>query len=263
MTWDWQGGSMKRVWSGVALLLLVTAHGLASVSAETAPLVVAVGEYTPFFSDNLPDNGPLSTVVQTAFARQGIASKVVFYPWRRALDMARKGVAVSPGWTNTEERRLDFLFSDPFYVTTDALFFRAGTFPPIAGLDDLSGLKVGIISGYSYGSEFDAAVQSKLFVVDEAPDAEANLKKLLGNRVDAIILNRAFGMHLLTTLTQEQSQRITVSPQKFNSKPWSVAVGRATPNAQAIIDAFNAGLAAIRKDGTLDSIIKSLKTAIP
>ena len=143
------------------------------------PLILAVDEYPPYFSESRPNNGSLMPLVQKAFAQGGLTTKVTFLPWNRALNMAKGGVVVSPGWTETEERKKDFLFSEPFFTASDAVFSLKSSPVSIASVSGLKGKRVGIITGYTYGKAFDDARAQNLFHIEEAMTGTLIIRMLL------------------------------------------------------------------------------------
>jgi polar amino acid transport system substrate-binding protein len=238
-------------------LLLATALTCRAHAGET--LRLAVGEHPPYYSEKLADKGALSALVFAAFAREGVAVTLEFYPWRRSLLLAKaNSVDGTPGWTETEERRRDFVFSAPFYVARDTILFRKDTPVSAQSLADLKGRTVGVVAGNTYGAEFDSMVQSGVFNVDVASDDATNLRKLLARRVDLITMNRGVANSMLLDMAEAEAQRVQMSSLNLTSKPWSLAVSKSHPKAQWIIQTFNAGLAKIKKDGTAARLTKGL-----
>jgi polar amino acid transport system substrate-binding protein len=82
-----------------ALAILTTAG---TTSAAEKAVSIATLEWPPYTGSKLPSGGATTAVVNAAFEKAGYRVKVVYVPWKRAIDMALKGteevVAYFPGY---------------------------------------------------------------------------------------------------------------------------------------------------------------------
>ena len=233
----------------VILLLLGTLLGTSARAAE--PIKLAIGEWPPYFSQNLRENGVFAHIVKEAFAREGLDVSYEFYPWKRALLLAENGsVSGSPGWIMSNERARTFLFSDPVILSKEVLFFRKDKPVNFRTLADLKGKTLGATIGYSYGAAFDAAEKAGDFTLDRAIDDTSNLRKLLAGRFDMIVLNRAVGFELLHSFPTADRERIAASTVSVSEKQSRMVIAKTLPNAEKLMQTFNQGLAKVIKDGT-------------
>src|SRR4051812_4106968 len=100
-----------KAWRIVALLLLGAIAGLAHADRNVR---ITNGEWPPYLSANLPDNGLISRVVTEAFRLQGITVEYGFFPWARALLLAKiGGWDGTVAWARSPARERDFYISDP------------------------------------------------------------------------------------------------------------------------------------------------------
>ncbi len=71
---------------------------------------------------------------------------------------------------------------------------ESGRFP-LEGLQDIpkAGLRLGIVTGYYYGEDFEALMQDESFaaMIDPAADYDVNIRKLLHGRIDGFIVDDA------------------------------------------------------------------------
>ena len=66
-------------------------HALPSINAGNPNrVVIANGEWNPYFSENLRYYGVVSRIVKEAFESEGIEVEYVFRPWKRGMEDAKK-----------------------------------------------------------------------------------------------------------------------------------------------------------------------------
>ena len=114
------------------------------------------------------DFGVSSHVVSEAFLLEGIRVEYTFHPWKEAYDLAEKGGKWdgSSMWAPTPERQRDFYFTEPI-TENKKVFFHLKSFPFLWDtIDDLSGLSIGAVKGYTYGEEFDSAAKAQILDVE-------------------------------------------------------------------------------------------------
>ncbi len=118
-------------------------------------------------------------------AAQALGIQVVFkdYPWKRMMYFAENGEidGVMPVY-KTEERE-KFLYFVPTSLALDPFAFfvdNESSIKQYSGtLQQFKDLSIGVISGYSYGKEFDEAIYLKR---DYAKNEEKLMKKFRGKR---------------------------------------------------------------------------------
>jgi polar amino acid transport system substrate-binding protein len=244
---------MNRCHGLVALkaALVVMAFLHVSMAWSGEKMRFAIGNFQPYFSDDMPEKGAIAVVVRAAMAASDVDVEFDFYPWSRALEMAKRGeVAGSPGWTRTPERDADFIFSEPFVNCVDGVFFLKDKPLAFSSVKDFRGRRIGVIVNLTYGAEFADGLARGDFRVEAAPASENLVRMLLLGRVDAVVLNRSVAAQVLAGLSKEEAERIQASDTPFLLKPWRLAVGKSHPEAKKIIAAFDAGLSKIRRNGS-------------
>lgn len=239
--------------------LLVLTFSLPVIA--TATIKLAVGEWPPYFSATMKENGVYAHIVKEAFQREGISVHYSFYPWKRALQLTKEGeAAASPGWKVTDERSKDFLFSNPVIISKTVLFFRKNTPLDFKTIENLAGKTVGTTNGYSYGEYFDNASKQGTIKTDPAPNDELSLKKLLAGRIDMVAMNRTVGFDILSRFPPDERNWIIASNKSIDEQPSRLAISRTYPNALQLMDTFNLGLAKISQDGTLQKLLKDAES---
>ncbi|HVJ42278.1 MAG TPA: transporter substrate-binding domain-containing protein [Dongiaceae bacterium] len=238
---------------------------LCSKSALAAEVVMlGIGDWPPYFAQDLKHNGIFAYIVTQAFAAVGYPVAYSYLPWKRALAEAQEGsLDGSPGWKATDERRVHFLFSDPVITSTSVLFHLKSMPFAWSTLDDLKGKRIGVTAGYSYGPDFDAAVADRRLTAETARDDATAFKMLLAKRTDIVVMNRDVGLDLLSrNLAPAEAALIGYDPKPVDEQPSCLAISKASPRATQLIADFNRGLAYIRDQGVLDQAKRDLAAGL-
>lgn len=143
----------KRI---VALIITILLFLPVNVFAEK--LIFGTCEYPPRgFMKNGQPTGADVEIVREACGRLGIEAEIRILPWKRALAYAKKGKADAIFSLQHNEERSEFLHftSEPVYIEKYVIIARKESGIQANGLDDLKDKVIGIVRGYSYGSDFD------------------------------------------------------------------------------------------------------------
>ncbi len=251
----------RRRFLCTSLALGAATSSQALSAAPARPVVrLGIGDWAPFFSADLPGQGLFAQIVSLAFERAGYAVHYEQMPWRRALaDMEQGLLDGSPGWAFTEERAAKFLYSDPVLMSRDALFFLKARPLEFQTDEQIQGSLLGATAGYFYGPLIQQYEAQNLIRLDRAPNDEASLRKLLLGRVDAVLMNRETGLHLLATrLSAEERAQFDVARRFISAKTSHLLMSRARPGVTGLLGAFNQGLAALHRAGEIQRILGDL-----
>ena len=189
---------VKLILGAVAVLftsLLMTS----TLRAETVKLTSL--EWPPYTSASMKEQGASVAVAKAAFAAMGHELVVDFYPWKRAVHLAKEGKKYDGYFPEyfAEELKQDFVLSDP--MGSGPLGFAELKSNPVtwASLEDLKKYKVGVVSGYVNTTEFDQMVASKAIKASEASDDVKNLLKLSSGRSDLAVVDKNVLSYLLAS----------------------------------------------------------------
>jgi polar amino acid transport system substrate-binding protein len=220
-----------------------------SVQAET---VTAAQDPWPPFIQKGADSGLSIALIKAAMEKEGYTVDFKIMPWNRALNEVKNGnVDILPGAWYTDERAGYLIYSDYYAQNSIKFIKRKGDNFEFNGLDSLSGKKVGIVAGYGYGDEFSNAPN---FSRPETGSIEANIKKLLSNRIDLTLDDEIVAKSVLKRAGMDLGA-IDFTANALSVNNLHIASGKANARGQKIIDAFNKGLAAIKADGTYKKIL--------
>lgn len=249
--------------------LLATAFSIAAAIAESAnPVAPAVPvvrlaslEWEPYIGTRMPDQGYVAVLIKTAFADQGVQAEIEFYPWARALQLARSGAVdgLMPEYFDAS-RESEFEYSTAFpggplvlyKRRSDAIAFSVDPQKDQdAALRALKAQRFGVVRGYLNTPVFDAATY---LTKDEANDDATNLRKLVYQRIDLAVIDRRVAEHLIRTRYPDYAGRIEPMSPPLADIPLYVAFSRKSPRKAESLAAFNRGLEAMRADGRLEAL---------
>jgi ABC-type amino acid transport substrate-binding protein len=253
-----------------AVALLAALLAAASIAAPAPPpqpghpvVRLATLDWEPYIGREMPDQGYTAALIRAAFADQGWDVQIEFYPWARALHLARTGAldGLMPEYYNPS-RLSEFKYSAGFPGGPLVLYKRRGDRiafsadpmrEPDAALRALADKRFGVVRGYLNTQEFDAASYLKK---DEANDDATNLRKLVYGRIDLAVIDRRVAEHIIRTRYPDYGAKIEPMSPALAEIPLYIAFSRKSPrNAEALI-AFNRGLAAMKKDGRLAALYR-------
>lgn len=204
------------VWS--VLLSLCLGASLPAASAPSATMRLASLEWLPYVGPGLDQEGWSATVVDAAVRQLGYRTTIDYFPWTRAMRLGADDSAYAgyfPAYY-TEERARNCHFSAPIGTSTIGLAYLKKTPLHWNALPDLSQMKIGVVAGFSNGPAFDAMVREGKLRVDTSPSDLLNLRKLLAQRVDTVVIDKLVMRYLLLT---EPSLAKEAEKLAFHVKP--------------------------------------------
>ena len=238
---------MKGRMLGFVLLSL----SMSIMVATAEPLRVAHNNLMPPFAE-LKEGRTVGLVVdifRAAAERSGYTVEFVPVPLEQmepALKDGRATVSIPTAITPDRRERLDF--SDTLLMTGGALYVRAPDATP-ENLQSLAGKTVATPGTGPLAAFIRKTVPAVKLVVTD--DYETSLARLVSGEADAAALNYQSGALLAARL---HPGKLTVPRTMFLELPFGAAVLKGQ-NAD-VLTRLNAGLAAIRADGTWDRFNK-------
>jgi polar amino acid transport system substrate-binding protein len=234
---------------GRALALALLCLSMSSPGQAAEPIRIAANNILPPFAEAKDGvtMGLVVDIVRAAAERAGYDVDFLPVPLEQMEASLRDGRAVAaiPVAASPERReRMDF--SDTLLMTGGALYVRAPE-PTPASLQALAGKTVvtprtGPLTAFIQKT----TPEVKLVVTD---DYEQSLARVVGGEADAAALNLQAGALLAARL---HPGKLTVPRAMFLELPFGAAVLKGRHGE--FLSRFNAGLAAIRADGTWDRI---------
>jgi len=153
------------------------------------------------------------------------------------FDMSASSFSITP------ERAKQIDFSDGYFTATQSVMVKTGS--DIQGIDDLEGRRIGVQRGTT-GADLAATVKGadvlRYEIIDDAFNA------LAAGRVDAVINDYA-----VSAYAAERRDDFEIVDRNPTVENYGLVFPKDNP---ALRDAFNAGLAEIRANGTYDEIYR-------
>ncbi|MDT7514170.1 substrate-binding periplasmic protein [Rhodoferax mekongensis] len=239
-----------RTKMGAVLLALACA----SAPAAAQVLRLATGELPPYATQERPDQGIALDIVRRAFALEGLEVEYTFKPWTRTLEESRAGLwDATAYWGRNPERDKGFLISDNVLTEQWVLVYRQAAFKDAPFdwkvLSDLKDLRMGVVQSYTYTPEFWAMHKAGTLKTVVAPDDIANLRLLIGGRLDVVPMERNVACYLMQHhFMDSEVQDLRAHPRLFAPNfTTHVMFSDKLPDSAARLQAFNRGLRALKR----------------
>lgn len=226
---------------------------LASPLAQAQTVPLCVGDFPPYNSASLPEQGPVLQIARAAFQHAGLAVNVEFLPWPRLLKRAEAGECAIVGIWRSAERDRRYAFSSAIVRQELGLFGRIGS-----PRGELRAQLIGVERG-SYMPEQLAREAQRRYPVQ---GIRQNFTMLAHGRIDLAFSDRAAGEFLLRE-RPELAARIEWKGPRLEYKDAHLAAARQSATASAWVDAFERGLARLKAEGSYQRILKQAGLTAP
>ena len=233
-------------------------------TAGAKPVVrLATLDWEPYIGQKLRDQGYTAALIREAYRDQGWDVKIEFYPWARALHLAKTGAVdgLMPEYFNAS-RKSEFNYSFPFPGGPLVLYKRkddAVAFSTDPAKDQDRALRAlrekrfGVVRGYLNTPVFDAAAY---LTKEAASDDATNLRKLVYKRIDLAVIDQRVAEYLIRTQYPEYAGKLEPMQPALADNPLYIAFSLKAPQHNQARVAFNRGLARMKADGRIDALYK-------
>lgn len=218
-------------------------------------------EQPPYHSESLQNGGVLTDIVTAAFERAGHDTSIIYYPKKRAVNMAASAKAdILIGANYSEEGEETFIFSQPYYSTyVGFIALKSLGLEEYNSLHDLAKYNIGVNYGYSYGEEFSKAdYLSKKFV----SLTRSSILMLFKGRIQLATMPFNRFTYELAQMEKHRAigdkgmQDIVFLYPPLTRYSFHVAASLKLEDHESLMKDFNRGLIAIKSDGTYANILK-------
>ena len=247
------GSFANSLCAGAALCVALAA--MTSARAET--LKVYTGSWPPFVRAEGEPVGTAADVVRKVLRNMGHDASFEHFGFAFGYHAVKMGRA--PGafpYFETRARRDEVLFSRPLFTVRNTVYynlqFREFTRDPV----DPAQLRVGRVTGYSYGEGLDAAL-SACPVSDavRCPTFGSEIdavRALLGNRIDLLPMTDSVATAILANNFPDEAELLREVPlEAYSSESTLHLIAPRNAEGRALIEAFDASHAELLSAGVL------------
>ena len=143
------------------------------------------------------------------------------------------------------------LFSKPYLENRLILVGRKGADVSAGTLGALTGKRIAIVEGYAYGDDVERA--GPTFV--RSRSEEDSVTQLLSGGVDYVLMDDLVVQYIVDHHAKEAQTRLQLGSTPLLTRQLYFAVRRGHPDAQSIIDRFNAQLRGMIADHTYHRLL--------
>ncbi len=232
------------------IFLIVACCLFWGISVNAQNITLGYVDFPPYeFNISGKPDGIMVKIVETVFQKADIPLELQFFPFKRAYEYAKEGK--SNGLFNfykTEERLRFFDYTEPIIENPLVFFVRRDAVVKFDKLEDLKGLIVGVMRGYTYGRDFD---ESRLFTKANANSHKSNFKKLVLGRIDAYPCDKLVGIHVAMEHNLMSELKILPTPLKIMDG----YIGFTKGKHQDVIRRINKVIIEMHKNGEIEKSI--------
>lgn len=229
---------------------------IASASFAQETLVLTTTTWPPYqYEENGQVTGIAVDIVQEAAQKLGYTIEVQLLPWKRALKNAETGEADGVVSALFTEERAQYLYytSEPLFEVRTVIFApKDSSVTQLKSLNDLIGKRIGVVSGYSYGEEFDNFSGLQKYACKDDAVLARNLER---GRIDVAVAHEfVFKFASRNIGLQDRFKEVYTLSQYPSYLVFSKAPGK---KGQPLTEEFNQVLIEMKNSGRIDAIIST------
>ena len=234
----------------ITFILTMAAFTLAA-STQTKSLRLVSTSWPPFTNVEGQPRFALE-LVEAGLGRIGLTATTTIVEASQYTPAVLSGPydGSAAAWRDAD-RESALIFSQPYLENRLILVARRGTTVAGANLAALKGRRVAIVEGYAYGAEVDNAGPTYV----RSRNEDDSLRMLLDSGVDYALMDGLVVQYLVSAYPQESRTRLEIGAAPLVTRPLHLAIRRSLPDAQSIIDRFNAQLRAMISDHTYHKLL--------
>lgn len=225
---------------------------LGSAQAQNKELVVgSSATYRPFAYEN-PNKeivGYDVDIIKAVAQKAGVLIKIVNTPWTGIFAALNNGDVdlIISGVTINDKRKQSYDFTAPYFEARQLIAVPKDS--SVKTLKDLAGKKIGVVNG-STGDDIASRQFGKTNSdIRRFESTPVVISELVNNGLDAAIGDNG----VISFRAQDHKQLKTVNDPSFPKEFFGIVVKQGN---KALLDKLNAGLAAVKADGSYANIYK-------
>ena len=228
------------------MIVLACSAPLLMAAAAPAPLRLVSTAWPPF--TNAPRQPRFALdLVEDALGRVDLAAKTTIVSASQFTPTLLSGLFDGSGavWKDADRER-SLIFSQPYLENRLVLVGRHEADVSARTPDDLSGKRIAIVDGYSYGDAIGKA--GPVWV--RSRSEEDSLTQLLKGAVDYTLMDELVVHYLVANYPKQSGAKLRIGSTPLITRPLYFAVNRARADAASIVERFNAQIRSMIADRT-------------
>lgn len=230
----------------------LAAWAATAAQAQTKELVVgSSATYRPFAYETPSKEivGYDVDIIKAVAQKAGLAIKIVNTPWTgifAALNNGDVDIVIS-GVTINDKRRQSYDFTAPYFEARQLIAVHKDS--AVKGLKDLAGRKIAVVTGSTADDIVSREFGKTSPDIRRFENTPIIVSELANGGVDAAIGDNG----VIAFRTQEHKQLRTVGDPGFPKEYFGIVVKQGN---KTLLDKLNAGLAAVKADGSYAQIYR-------
>lgn len=215
---------------------------------------ITTGEWEPFISEKFTHGGVILHIVREAFERKNLDVKITFFSWARAVKLVDNGEwdAMAVTGSRHSKQGIHHIYSDPVYVGRDVIFSLQSRPLKWQKFEDIRNQRFGAVLSYDYSDAYRQSVKDGRIEEVVSPKPHLLFRMLVGNRIDAFIMDRMAGNYVYNTRYRETlGDSIVHSSRPLLTLEYSVRFSGDGERSKRLHKMFNESLRDMHADGTI------------
>ncbi|CCO48484.1 putative ABC-type amino acid transport/signal transduction systems, periplasmic component/domain [Vibrio nigripulchritudo SOn1] len=181
----------------IALAAIALCSLIKSPDSNADTLVLTSLEWPPYTSQYLSDHGASSAVVKAALQAMGHDLEIRFYPWSRAVRLAKNNKNYAGYFPEYHLESDDLLLSDS--IGSSILGFVERVKDPIkwSTLSDLKPYSIGVVQDYVNTKELDEKIANGTLRASPVLNDASNIRKLGAERISIAVIDEYVFQYLM------------------------------------------------------------------
>ena len=236
---------------GVALLWLLL--GKAAMAGNSVVTMTSL-EWPPYSGEQLDGQGMSAAIARAAFAAMGYELRVQYYPWKRAVALARTDPSVAGYFPEYFDPAIETSFYFSHAIGTSPLGLMEHVDAPVTwqSLEDLTGMTIGTVAGYVNTMDFDTLVKQGKINGDPVVDDASNMDKLARKRLKLAVIDCNVLHYLQMTRKKSGDAALQCNPKLLATRYLHLCFHKDARGEQ-LVRIFNEGLERIDLKAILDA----------
>lgn len=220
--------------------------------AQDRKLIIAYGDYPPYYGKSLENKGPIAELVTEAFKTSNIEVELQHLTWQESLKRLKSGEidALFSAWKR-KDREQWLAYSEPVAIDHLVLLNRKSNNKQLTNFNEIISQRFGVVSGYQLPTE----ISQKANIVSRFETESENLRALSTGAIDTLLIDKRVAKHLICQSSVIGSEIIQWFDTFTFKETQHLVVSKKTDQHKKFVSSFNLGLKQLKNTGKLQAIV--------